>query len=95
MTGSRASAVFMRMGTRCWRSRRSTGAWPTLRAASDPGVRGGEYYGPRGLGEQRGKPKGWAAPRRARNEADAAWLWDGSASLTGVPYDELERTRSA
>ena len=33
------------------------GALPTLRAATDPGVRGGQYYGPDGIGEQRGHPK--------------------------------------
>jgi NAD(P)-dependent dehydrogenase (short-subunit alcohol dehydrogenase family) len=33
------------------------GALPTLRAATDPGVEGGQYYGPDGIGEQRGHPK--------------------------------------
>ena len=33
------------------------GALPTLRAATDPGVIGGQYYGPDGFGEQRGYPK--------------------------------------
>ena len=33
------------------------GALPTLRAATDPGVLGGQYYGPDGFGEQRGYPK--------------------------------------
>ena len=30
------------------------GALPSLRAATDPGVLGGQYFGPDGLGEQRG-----------------------------------------
>jgi NAD(P)-dependent dehydrogenase (short-subunit alcohol dehydrogenase family) len=33
------------------------GALPTLRAATDPTVRGGQYYGPGGFAEQRGYPK--------------------------------------
>ena len=33
------------------------GALPTLRAATDPGVLGGQYFGPDGFGEQRGYPK--------------------------------------
>src|SRR4051812_15778658 len=33
------------------------GALPTLRAATDPGVIGGQYYGPDGFAEQRGHPK--------------------------------------
>ena len=36
--------------------RPDAGALPTLRAATDPGVRGGQYYGPSGLGEARGHP---------------------------------------
>ena len=32
------------------------GAMPLLRAATDPGVRGGEYYGPSGLQEFKGNP---------------------------------------
>ena len=31
--------------------RPDAGALPTLRAATDPGVRGGQYDGPSGLGE--------------------------------------------
>ena len=46
------------------------GALPTLRAATDPGVLGGQYYGPDGFGEQRGYPKVVASsegvPRRRR-----------------------------
>src|SRR5688572_2416717 len=33
------------------------GALPTLRAATDPDVLGGQYYGPDGFAEQRGYPK--------------------------------------
>ena len=33
------------------------GALPTLRAASDPAVLGGQYYGPDGFGQTRGYPK--------------------------------------
>ena len=32
------------------------GALPTLRAATDPAVRGGQYYGPDGFRELRGHP---------------------------------------
>ncbi len=32
------------------------GALPTIRAAVDPGVEGGDYYGPDGFMEQRGHP---------------------------------------
>jgi NAD(P)-dependent dehydrogenase (short-subunit alcohol dehydrogenase family) len=62
------------------------GAWPTLRAATDPGARGGEYFGPGGLAEQRGLPTRVAMSARARDDGDAAWLWQRSVELTGVDY---------
>ena len=42
------------------------GALPTLRAATDPAVVGGEYFGPDGLGEQRGPPDVSSVARAAR-----------------------------
>ena len=92
MTGSRLSAAVMRLGNAVVAQSAEKGAWPSLRAATDPGVRGGDYYGPGGLGEQRGKPKRVGRSAAARNDADAAWLWTESARLTGVTYPELERT---
>jgi NAD(P)-dependent dehydrogenase (short-subunit alcohol dehydrogenase family) len=62
------------------------GALPTLRAATDPLARGGEYYGPGGVGEYRGAPKRVGMASRARDPAAAAWLWQRSAELTGVSY---------
>src|SRR5688572_538571 len=35
----------------------TAGALPTLRAAADPSVLGGQYYGPDGLAERRGHPR--------------------------------------
>jgi NAD(P)-dependent dehydrogenase (short-subunit alcohol dehydrogenase family) len=62
------------------------GAWPTLRAAADPAARGGDYFGPGGWAEQHGHPRWVAMSRRAQDTADAAWLWQRSAELTGVDY---------
>jgi NAD(P)-dependent dehydrogenase (short-subunit alcohol dehydrogenase family) len=62
------------------------GALPTLRAATDPDVRGGQYYGPDGLGEQRGHPKLCASSARSHNEELARRLWTVSEELTGVGY---------
>ena len=42
------------------------GALPALRAATDPGVIGGQYFGPDGFGEQRGYPKVVASSRGVR-----------------------------
>jgi NAD(P)-dependent dehydrogenase (short-subunit alcohol dehydrogenase family) len=60
------------------------GALPTLRAATDPGVLGGQYYGPDGFGEQRGYPK-VVASSVASHDVDAQRrLWAVSEELTSV-----------
>ena len=63
------------------------GALPTLRAATDPDVVGGDYFGPDGLGEQRGHPVKRGMSGRARNDDDARRLWTASEELTGITYD--------
>jgi NAD(P)-dependent dehydrogenase (short-subunit alcohol dehydrogenase family) len=62
------------------------GALPTLRAAVDPAVQGGEYFGPGGFMEQRGFPEEVHSSARAYDLGVAARLWDVSESLTGVAY---------
>lgn len=62
------------------------GALPTLRAATDPGVLGGQYYGPDGLGEQRGYPKIVASSAASHDTAAQRRLWSVSEELTGVVY---------
>ena len=44
------------------------GAWPTLMAATDPGLTGGEYVGPSGFRGMRGRPKLVGMTRMARDE---------------------------
>ncbi|MFE5245450.1 MULTISPECIES: oxidoreductase [unclassified Streptomyces] len=58
-----------------------------LRAATDPGARGGEFYGPLGLTETKG-PVGPARPGRSARDP-RAWerLWAESERMTGVAYD--------
>uniref|UniRef100_A0A5Q5CB72 Short-chain dehydrogenase/reductase SDR n=1 Tax=Mycobacterium sp. (strain JLS) TaxID=164757 RepID=A0A5Q5CB72_MYCSJ len=62
------------------------GALPTLRAATDPDVRGGQYYGPDGIGEQRGHPKLVQSNARSYDEAAQRGLWSVSEELTGVTF---------
>jgi NAD(P)-dependent dehydrogenase (short-subunit alcohol dehydrogenase family) len=60
------------------------GALPSLRAATDPGVIGGQYYGPDGFAEQRGYPK-VVASSVASHDVDAQRrLWAVSEELTSV-----------
>ena len=62
------------------------GALPTLRAATAPEVKGGEYYGPHGFREMRGYPVKVGTSDDARNEEDAARLWQVSEEMTAVSY---------
>jgi NAD(P)-dependent dehydrogenase (short-subunit alcohol dehydrogenase family) len=62
------------------------GALPTLRAATDPTVRGGQYYGPGGLAEQRGYPICVQSSAQSHDEELQQRLWMVSEELTGVHY---------
>ena len=62
------------------------GALPSLRAATDPGARSGEYYGPDGIGESRGYPKLVKSSKQSHDEAIQRRLWTVSEELTGVTY---------
>jgi NAD(P)-dependent dehydrogenase (short-subunit alcohol dehydrogenase family) len=62
------------------------GALPTIRAAVDPHVKGGDYFGPGGFMEQRGYPILVQSNNASHNLADAKHLWEVSEELTGVHY---------
>src|SRR5260370_13354989 len=62
------------------------GALPTLRAATDPGVLGGQYYGPGGLFGARGYPKLAHSSGQSRDTAIQRRLWTVSEELTGVTF---------
>jgi len=66
--------------------RPAKGALGILRAASDPEVTAGDYFGPRGLYQMWGYPKRVGTTKAARDEADAAQLWEVSELRTGVRY---------
>jgi hypothetical protein len=64
----------------------SMGALPTLRAASDPAVLGGQYYGPDGLGQTRGYPKIVGSSKKSHDADRQRRLWAVSEELTAVTY---------
>lgn len=66
------------------------GARPQLYAATAPDVQGGDYIGPDGLWALRGAPTQVNASKAARDETEAAQLWQISEELTGVRYTALE-----
>jgi NAD(P)-dependent dehydrogenase (short-subunit alcohol dehydrogenase family) len=63
------------------------GALPTLRAATDPSVQGGDYYGPTRRFETVGYPQKVHSNGRSHDQAAAAKLWAISEEMTGVRYD--------
>src|SRR5215469_5897489 len=62
------------------------GALPILRAATDPGVLGGQYYGPGRLLGTRGYPEPAASSGQSRDTAIQRRLWTVSEELTGVTF---------
>jgi NAD(P)-dependent dehydrogenase (short-subunit alcohol dehydrogenase family) len=62
------------------------GALATLRAATDPGVLGGQYYGPAGFFGTRGYPKLAKSSGQSRDTAIQRRLWTVSEELTGVTF---------
>ncbi|GAA3443895.1 oxidoreductase [Planomonospora venezuelensis] len=62
------------------------GALPQLRAATDPGVRGGQFFGPSRLWETRGPVTEARLSREAADPAVGKRLWAAAEELTGVSY---------
>ena len=63
------------------------GALPTLRAATDPGALGGQYFGPAGRFEFAGPPVPVLASRAVYDEDLGVQLWQLAEKLTGVSLD--------
>lgn len=85
--GNEGSSVLNKLVTplgRLYTQSAAKGALPFLRAATEPGVPGDAYFGPRLL--TWGKPVRETPTKRARNAADAARLWDLSEDITGIRY---------
>lgn len=63
------------------------GALPTIYAATEPSLKGGEYIGPDGRGNRKGKPTIETPAPGVYNSETMKKLWEVSESLTGVVYD--------
>ncbi|MET7950444.1 SDR family NAD(P)-dependent oxidoreductase [Micromonospora sp. NPDC005324] len=64
----------------------TAGALPTLRAATDPSVLGGQYYGPDGAAEARGYPRLVTSSPESYDVSVQQRLWAVSEDLTGVRF---------
>jgi NAD(P)-dependent dehydrogenase (short-subunit alcohol dehydrogenase family) len=62
------------------------GALPQLRAATDPSVQGGQYYGPGGFGQTRGYPELVGSSKKSHDAGRQRRLWTVSEELTAVTY---------
>lgn len=70
-------------------------ALPTLRAATDPAVLGGDYFGPGRFFELSGAPERVKPIERALETERAEMLWELSCTLTGIPFDSGSASLSA
>jgi NAD(P)-dependent dehydrogenase (short-subunit alcohol dehydrogenase family) len=62
------------------------GALPQLRAATDPSVQGGQYYGPSGIAQSQGSPVIVGSSKKSHDPERQRRLWAVSEDLTGVTY---------
>lgn len=65
----------------------ANGALPQIRAAVDPNVQPGTYYGPDGFNEMKGAPIVVQSNEASHDQADAKKLWDVSEKLTGIHFE--------
>ncbi len=86
LEGSRLTMKLMELNNRFIAQSAADGALPTLYAAYNPDLRGGEFIGPAGPLGVRGRPGPARTSRKARDPALAERLWDVSEALTGVTY---------
>jgi hypothetical protein len=89
MQGSSIGETVMELANRLFAQSAAMGALPTLYAATAPDVRGGDYIGPDGFGEQTGYPKQVQSNARSHDGEAQRRLWEISEQLTGVRYEAL------
>ncbi|MEM7604628.1 MAG: hypothetical protein AAF411_04660 [Myxococcota bacterium] len=81
---------FVQAMTRVLAMKPLDGAMPTLRAALDRNAAGGQYYGPDGFLEARGRPKPAVISAAAQDRESAARLWTLSEGLSNVRFRRPE-----
>jgi NAD(P)-dependent dehydrogenase (short-subunit alcohol dehydrogenase family) len=65
------------------------GALPTLFAAASLAAKAAGYYGPNGFYELKGPPAPAKIMPQAKDKTAGARLWDVSAALTGVSFEQV------
>ncbi len=77
---------FMSFGMGLISQSATDGARPTLYAALNTELVGGEYIGPNGLGEMKGEPTKVDSNKASKDLVVAKKLWEVSEELTGVSF---------
>lgn len=62
------------------------GCLPEVRASLDETALSGQYYGPKGIFEMRGKPVLTKSNKRSHDKELAKKLWDKSEKMTGITF---------
>jgi NAD(P)-dependent dehydrogenase (short-subunit alcohol dehydrogenase family) len=94
MEGSTMGRWVMEIANSLFAQSAAMGALPTLYAATEAGLQGGEYIGPEGWMGMRGYPAPTQSSERSHDPETAARLWQVSEKLTGVKYAALEKETS-
>jgi protochlorophyllide reductase len=84
---TRAVGVAVKGAARIFSQSEVAGARPLLYAATERQISPGDYVGPFGPGQLRGRPTLVKASRAANDDDAAGLLWEMSERLTGVIYD--------
>lgn len=84
--GSRLKLWGMKAANALFGQSAERGAWPTVFAATHPGIHGGEYVGPGGIMNMRGSPEIQNSSDRSLEGDLAERLWERSEEWTGVEY---------
>ncbi|MET7756580.1 oxidoreductase [Streptomyces sp. NPDC005389] len=90
-TSGLVKLVFGRIGNPLLAQRPERGALPQLYAATEPGLEGGEFIGPDGMGELRGAPTRVRPSAASADPGTGRELWERSEGLTEVSFPVTAR----
>jgi NAD(P)-dependent dehydrogenase (short-subunit alcohol dehydrogenase family) len=82
----RSTGPFMGILKTLFAQKVETGTLPLLRAATETGLTGAEFFGPTKMMEIRGYPQLVKSIRKSYDEKLAKELWSVSETLTGITY---------
>ena len=89
MTGAATVEWLSDLGNRLLAQSAAMGALPTLYAAANPNVEGGDFIGPDGFREMWGFPRKVRSNARSHDRQAARQLWKLSEEFTGIRYASL------